>query len=85
MTAQAAALHRSLAEHLVLARGSPEPQHLIAAGQGMQQVAHPRGHDRQRPARATAEARAKAKDALPGGQALPRDGLEGFQFAVVAR
>jgi hypothetical protein len=48
-------------------------------------VAHPRGRYRQRPALATAEARAKIEDALPGGQALPRDGLEELQFAVVMR
>ena len=74
-----------VAEDLVPAGGPPEPQHVIAAGQGIQQVTHLRGRDRQRPAFATAETRAKAKDALPGGQALPRDGLQEFQFAIVMR
>jgi hypothetical protein len=76
-----------LAEHLVSARGAPEPQHVIAAAQGIQRVAHPRGHNRQRPAIATAaaETRAKIKETLPGGQAPPRDSLEELQFAVVVR
>jgi hypothetical protein len=33
----------------------------------------------------TAETRAKAEDALPGGQALPRDGLEKLQLGVAMR
>jgi len=74
-----------LAEHLVPACGPSEAQHVIGAAQGVQQVPHPRGRDRQQAAPAATEARAEIEDALPGRQALPRDGLEEFQLGVVVR
>jgi hypothetical protein len=48
-------------------------------------VPHPRGRDRQRPATATAETRAKIEHALPGSQPLPRDGLQQLHFGVIVR
>jgi hypothetical protein len=73
-----------LAEHLIARGGPAEAEHVIAAAQGIQQVLHPRGRDRQRPARAPpAEAGPEVQLALPGRQALPRDGLEDLQFGVV--
>ena len=74
-----------LAEHLVPARRPPEPQHVIAAAQPVEQAPHPRGRDRQRPARAAAETRAQIKLALPGRQPLPRDGLEQLQLCIIVR
>ena len=40
-----------LAEHLIAARGRSKPEHPIGMLQRVQQAAHPRGDDRQRPAR----------------------------------
>jgi hypothetical protein len=88
------------AGHLDLAYGDlpPVPGPLVGAGEWHRQTVqpllgehlddarpHPRGRDWRRPALATAETRAKAKDALPGGQPLPRDGLQQLQFAIVTR
>ena len=72
-------------EHPVPAGGPPEAQHVIAAGQGIQQVPHPRGRDRQRPA--LAHRRSRGQDSgrparRPGAAA---DGLEELQFGVVVR
>jgi hypothetical protein len=63
---------------------SGEAGHVIGAARGVQQVSHPRGRDRQRPARTlAAEPRAEVQLALPGRQALLRDGLEDLQPGVV--
>jgi hypothetical protein len=54
-----------LPEHLVPARRVLEPEHPVAAFEGVDQVPHPRGGDRPRPVRSRAELR------LPGRHPLP--------------
>ncbi len=45
----------------------------------------PGGCDRQQPVPAAAGTRAQIQHALPGGQPLPRDGLQQFQLGVIMR
>jgi hypothetical protein len=78
----------SWAKHFVPAGGVLEPQRLAGALKGIQQVTHPRGRDRQRPAASTppswpGDLQAQIGLALPGGQALPGRGLQQFKLHVV--
>src|SRR5215472_17549833 len=71
-----------LLEDLVAAAGRTEAQHVEGPGQGIEQAAHPRRGDRQRPARRS-RIQAQVQLALPGGQPLPRDSLQQLQLHVV--
>ena len=73
-----------LAEHLVPARGPVEAQHPPGVLQRVQQAAHPRRGDRQRPAR-RAGVQAQVQLALPGRQPLPRGRFQQLQLRVVMR
>jgi hypothetical protein len=72
-------------EDLITAGGPVKAQALTGTGQGIEQASHPRGGDRQRPASATAKARAQIQHALPGGQPLPCDSFEQLQLGVIMR
>ena len=50
--------------------------------QGLEQAAHPRRGDRQRPARRS-RVQAQVKLALTGCQPLPRDGLQQLQLHII--
>jgi hypothetical protein len=49
--------------------------------QGIEQAAHPRGADRQRPARRSIQAQVKLT--LPGRQPLPRRSLQQLQLRII--
>jgi hypothetical protein len=68
-----------LEEHLIPARRNREPKHVIGMRQRVQQAAHPRRGDRQRPARHP-RLQAEVQLALPGCQLLPPGGLQQFHL-----
>jgi hypothetical protein len=71
-------------EHLVPASGILQPQHPVSALQGVQQVPHPGGRDRQRTGRART-AQPEAELQLPGCHPLLRRGLQRLKLRLVVR
>ena len=72
-----------MAEHLVPARRVLQPEHPVSVLQGVQQVPHPRGSDRQRPAARGLQAQAELQ--LPGRDPLLRRGLQRLQLRLIVR
>ncbi len=70
-------------ENLVPARRVLEPQHSVRVLQSIQQVPHPRGRDRQRPAARGLKSQVKLQ--LARGQPLPGSGLQRVQLGLVVR
>jgi hypothetical protein len=64
-----------LAEHFIAACCRGQAEHVIAAGQRIQEAAHLRGDDRQRPARRP-RIKSQVELALPGGELLPCSRLQ---------
>jgi hypothetical protein len=72
-----------LPEHLVPARRVFQPQHPVSVLQGVQQVPHPGGGDRQRPA--TRGLKSQGEFHLPGRDPLLRCGLRRLKLCLIVR
>ena len=68
-----------------LATADRVPQDLVSALEGVQQVPHPRGGDRQGAAALPAGLHAQAELQLPGHHPLPGRGLQRLQLGLVVR
>ena len=73
-----------LLEGLIAAAGPVKAQHPERMPQRVQQAAHPRRRDRQRPA-LRRRIQAQLQLALPGCQPLPGDRLQQLQLAIIVR
>jgi hypothetical protein len=75
-----------LPEHLIPGRGLLQAQHPVGVLQGIRQVPHPRGRDRQRPAASPGcGVQAQVKLALPGRHPLHRRSLQRLQLGFIVR
>ena len=70
------------AEHPIRAAGLAEAQHIVSLRQGIEQTAHLRRDDRQRPA-SRSRIQAQVKLTLPGRQPLPRRSLQQLQLRII--
>jgi len=70
------------AEHPIRAAGLAEAQHIVSLRQGIEQTAHLRRDDRQRPA-SRSRIQAQVKLTLPGRQPLPRRSLQQLQLRTI--
>jgi hypothetical protein len=74
-----------LEEHPIAFARAVKAQHLVGTPEGLQQAAHPRGRDRQRPPGRAASVQAEIKLALPRRHPLTGYGLQHLQLGVVVR